>query len=159
MSENFKSLWASLSQLIEMHDLKLAKKWLVEKSSALCVVKDGSVIFESFSSGISGFLEAVKELGDEFEDASIADRVAGRAVALLCVYVGAKAIYAITLSKGGKSVFEEYDIYHEWDKLIDNVMDVDGVDVCPFEALASDISDPDEAYVKLEALHRSLSTH
>lgn len=137
--------------------MELARKRLDRTPLTLCVVKEGHVIFESLSSGISGFMKAVEDLGDSFEGASVGDRVVGRAIAFLCVHVGVRSVYAVTLSERGKSVLEEYGVYPEWDNLVDSIMDVNGRKMCPFEELASEISDPDEAYMKLKSLQRSLS--
>ena len=37
-------------------------------------------------------------------------------------------------------------------KIIDNVLDVDKADVCPFEKVAADISNPKESYAAFKAL-------
>jgi len=137
-----------------MQDLEIAKKRVNEKGLALSVVKDGEIIFESVSHGISGFLEAVEKL----EGASVADRVVGKAIALLCVYANVKAVYAMTLSKRAKVVLEKHAIHHELDNLVESILDIDKVGMCPFERLATEISDPAEAYERLKALQRSLST-
>lgn len=138
--------------------MKVAEKCLDEEPLTLCVVKGGEVIFGSTSSGISGFLEAVEKLGGSFEGASVGDRVVGRAVALLCVYVKVRAVYAVTLSERGKSVFEKYGICHKWGRLVKSILDMGRSGMCPFERLASQISDPEEAYLKLRELQRSLSS-
>lgn len=141
-----------------MQDLEIAKKRMNEKGLALSIVKNSEIIFESVSHGISGVLEAIEKLGDKLEDASVADRVAGKAIALLCVYAKVKAIYAMTLSKGAKAVFENHAIYHERDNLVESILDIDKAGICPFEKLATEISDPLEAYERLKALQHSFST-
>jgi len=141
-----------------MQDLEIAKKRMNEKGLALSIVKNSEMIFESVSHGISGVLEAIEKLGDKLEDASVADRVAGKAIALLCVYAKVKAIYAITLSKRAKAVFENHAIYHERDSLVESILDIDKAGICPFEKLATEISDPLEAYERLKALQYSFST-
>jgi len=76
-----------------MQDLEIAKERLNEEGLALSVVKGGEMIFESVSHGISGFLEAVERLEEKLEGASVADRVVGKAIALLCVYAKVRALY------------------------------------------------------------------
>ncbi|MFZ0966551.1 MAG: DUF1893 domain-containing protein [Candidatus Bathyarchaeia archaeon] len=139
-----------------MQDLELAKKRLSEKSLTLSIVKNGEIIFENVSNGISGFLEAIEKFGDGLEGTSVADRVTGKAIALLCVYAKVKAVYAIILSKGAKSVFEKHAIHHEWNKLVENILDVNKTRICPFEKLAKEISNPKNAYRKLKILQNSL---
>jgi hypothetical protein len=144
-----------LSEL-NVQDLETAKKRLEEKRLTLSIVKDGDVIFETGSHGIFGFLEAVERLGSRLEGASVADRVVGKAIALLCVYAKVKAVYAITLSEEAKSLLERYGVYHEWNSLVESILDISKTGKCPFEKLATEISDPKDAYGRLKALQNSL---
>lgn len=139
-----------------LEDLKLAKKNLSERGLTLSIVNDRKVIFEDASPGISGFLEAIQRLGNMLYGASVADKVAGKAIALLCVHAKIRAIYAEIMSKTAKAVFEDYAIYHEWNVLVENVCGADGTKICPFEKLAMEISDLQNAYEKLRALSLSL---
>ncbi|MGQ9530091.1 MAG: DUF1893 domain-containing protein [Candidatus Bathycorpusculaceae bacterium] len=142
---------------MEKKDLTLAKNRLSkEKNLTLTIAKNGEIIFETSSHGISGFLEAVEKLGKKLEEASAADKIVGKAIALLCVHAKVRYVYATTLSKGGKKIFEEYGVYHEWDNLVENILDFNKAEVCPFEKLATEISNPNEAYSRLKALQNSL---
>jgi len=137
-------------------ELGNCQKRLNEKSLTLSIVKNGKIIFETVSNGISGFLEAIEKFGDGLEGTSVADRVNGKAIALLCVYARVKAVYALILSKGAKSVYEKYAIHHKWKGLVENILDVKKAGICPFENLATEISNPKDAYSKLKALQNSL---
>ncbi|MGB9714103.1 MAG: hypothetical protein C0193_01075 [Candidatus Bathyarchaeota archaeon] len=139
-----------------LQDLETAKRRLKEGNLTLSIVKNGKVLFETVSHGVSGFLEAIEKCGSSLERASAADRIVGKAIALLCVYARIKAVYAVTLSKKAKVVLEENSIYHRWENLVENILGVDGKSVCPFEKLADEIPNPKEAYKKLRALQQSL---
>lgn len=148
----------SIQNKLMINDLKLAKKNLIERGLTLSIVNDGKTIFESTSHGISGLLRAIEEFGGRLAGSSVADRIAGKAVALLCVHAKAEAIYAETLSRVAKEVFEDYSIYHEWDELVENICGFDGKQICPFEKLAIEISNPQCAYERLKALSFSLKS-
>src|SRR3990170_2644101 len=107
-----------------MSDLDIAKSKLYEEELTLTIVKNGEVIFETDSHRISGFLGAIEQFGAKLEGASLADRVAGKAIALLCVYAKISEVYAEVLSKKAKAVFEENGISHKWRELVDNVLDL-----------------------------------
>jgi hypothetical protein len=139
-----------------MNSLETAKNVLYEKKLTLVIVKNGEVLFETRSHRISGFLGAIEQFGEKLEGASLADRVAGKAIALLCVYVRIKEVYAAVLSKKAKIVFEQNGIRHEWRELVENVLDLNKSGVCPFEKAAAGISDPREAYRAFKALQESL---
>jgi hypothetical protein len=78
--------------------------------------------------------------------------VAGKALALLCVYAGIREVYAEVLSRKAKAVFEENKVAVEWKQLVDNVLDLNKTDTCPFEKAAAGISDPKDSYVAFKAL-------
>jgi len=139
-----------------MQNLEIAKKRLNEKGLSLSIVNNGEIVFETVSHGISGFLEAIEKLGEKLEGASVADRVTGKAIALLCVYSKVEAVYAVTLSERAKAVFENYEVYHEWNNLVKNILDANKAGICPFEKLVTKISNPKDAYRKFKALQKSL---
>lgn len=130
-------------------DVEVAKSLLLVRKLTLCVVKHGEVLFESTLQGVVSFLEAVKKVGNRLEGASVADKVVGRAVALLCVHSKIRCVFASTLSKGAKAVLEDHSISFESDEIVDSILNVSKKGICPFELLVRDISDPDEAYRRL----------
>ena len=135
-----------------MQDLEIAKNQLYEKQLTLAIVKNGQVLFQTNSHRISGFIGAIDKLGTQLNGASVADRVAGKALALLCVYAGIREVYAEVLSRKAKAVFEENKVAVEWKQLVDNVLDLNKTDTCPFEKAAAGISDPKDSYVAFKAL-------
>lgn len=138
-----------------MRDLDAAKSRLYDENLTLTIVKKGTVLFETSSHRISGFLNAIEQLGAKLEGASVADRVAGKAVALLFVYAGIKEVYAEVLSEKAKAVFGENEIHCEWKELVENILDLNRSSVCPFEKAAAGISDPQKAYKAFIALLQS----
>lgn len=140
-----------------MNDLETAKILLAQKQLTLVIVKYGETLFETQSHRISGFLDAIEQLGLKLENASVADKVAGKAVALLCVYAGISAVYAETLSTKAKHLFEQNGVTHEWKELVDNILDESKSEICPFEKEAARISDPEVAFTRFKALQQKLS--
>ena len=141
-----------------VNDLDTAKKRLYGENLTLTIVKNGEVLFETGSHLISGFLAAIEQLGDRLEGASVADRVAGKAIALLCVYAGIREVYAEVLSLKAKAVLEENGAPCEWKELVDTILDLNRSDVCPFEKAAASISDPEAAYATFKALLESFKS-
>jgi hypothetical protein len=135
-----------------MQDLEIAKKQLHDKNLTLVIVKNGLILFQTDSHRISGVIGAIEKFGVQLNGASAADRVAGKALALLCVYAGIKQIYAEVLSRKALAVFEENKIMFEFKEIIDNVLDMEKTGVCPFEKVAADISNPKESYVTFKIL-------
>ena len=135
-----------------MSDLQIAKRHLQKEDFSLVVAKDEKIIFETKLQGIGGFLLAIERFGREkLAGSSVADKVVGRAAALLCVYCGVKAVYATVLSEGGKEVLKENGIAFEFDNLVLRILNHQKTDTCPFEKVVSNISNAEEAYEELKS--------
>jgi hypothetical protein len=134
-----------------MHtDLNLAKKRLIQKNLSLVIVKDGKVLFETESHGVGDLLKAVSRLGDDMRDASVADRIVGRAAALLFVFSGVKAVFAVTASDGGIEELKKNSIFCEYENKVTNILNLKKTDACPFEKLVAKLSNPEKAYEVLK---------
>jgi hypothetical protein len=140
---------------MNMKDLEIARRRLSNNDLTLSVVKGRRVIFEAKAHGVSGFLEAVEKLNGRLEGASVGDRVVGKAIALLCVYVNVEAVYAATISKAAKALLEGNAVYLEWNTVVENILTADKSTTCPFEQLVDRITDPASAYRKLKNACRS----
>jgi len=132
-------------------DLNLAKQRLDQKNLSLVVTKKDRVLFETESHGISGLLKAIKQLQYNMAGSSVADRIVGRAGALLLVYSGVVAVFAVTASDGGIEVLRNNHVFHEFGRQVPRILDSKKVDICPFERLVAEFSDPKKAYEELKA--------
>jgi|SRR5271157_350099 len=142
-----------------MDDLGIARERFVEKDLTLCIVKHQKVLFESHSRGISGFLRAIDELGERLSGASAADKIVGKAVALLSIHAKIKALYACVLSSKAMELLKPEGIRVEWNEIVESILNQCEPVPCPFETVAASITDPEEAYKKLKALQDSLKPH
>jgi len=142
-----------------MKDLEIAKLRLKEKELTLVIVKDCNIIYETKSHGISDLLQAVEKLTsglssskvNKLVDSSVADRIVGRAVALLCAYCKVASIFALTISEEGRKVLENSRIRFQFEKSVKNILNFKKDDICPFEKIVAGITSPKEAYEKLKA--------
>jgi hypothetical protein len=134
-----------------MRDLDLARQIFRERNLSLVMVKEGGLLFESASSGINGLLQAIDALNGSLHGSSVADKVVGRAAALLLVYAHAKEVYAATVSNEGLKALEENGVPVEYDALVQQILDRTGKNICPFEKASQTIRAPEEAPEKLRA--------
>ncbi len=135
-----------------MTDLQTAKSNLSGCTLVLC--KDGKII-SSASKGIAPIMNLIAENID-LNSYSAADLIVGKAVAMLFVRCGIKAVYAQTLSMQGKAVLEKYKIPYEYDVLTKFIVNRAGTDVCPMEKTVTNTEDLDEAYSLLKAKVKEL---
>lgn len=131
---------------LESIDLQLAKQRLNSNALSLSIVKNDLVLFESDDHGVQSLIEAIQKCGPAMYGASVADRVVGRAAALLFLYSKVAWIYAGTLSKNAAELLARNRIQVQYETLVPRILNRSGTDVCPFEKAVTDIGDPEIAY-------------
>ena len=127
-----------------MTDLELAKNNLV--GHAVCFAKDGKIIVLD-GRGVAPLLKIIDEKC--LDGFSVADRVVGKAAAMLFAKMGIKAVCGKVMSKAGKSYLESKHIVCECESLVDKIINRAGTDICPMEKTVQDVFDEDEAYLLL----------
>lgn len=133
-----------------MLDLELAKLALRENNLSLVIVKEEQIVFETRVHGIEGFTRAIEKSGEKLAGSSVADRIVGRAAALLCAYAQVAAVFAVTVSKEGVKILALNDIRYEYENLVPNILNHDKTAICPFEQLTAGLANPEEAYTTLK---------
>ncbi len=139
-----------------MLDLSLARRRLKEKNLTLSIVKGSKVLFESQSHGIIGLLHAIEKFGKELMESSMADRIVGRAAALLGAYAGVASVFAVTISEEGRKALEDNHIFYRFENRVPNILNYKRTDLCPFEKLTAGLANPKEAYKKIKSFVNSL---
>jgi hypothetical protein len=125
---------------------------LEESGQNLLVFRDGEVIFSSDGRGVKPLVEAIEGFGREgLVGVVTADRVVGRAAALLNVYMGAREVHALIMSSAAKGVLADHGLVFEFHVETEAIKTRDGVVFCPFERLVWGVSDPEDAYLRIRA--------
>lgn len=125
-----------------MTDLQRAVQCLTGHSIALC--RDGEILIHD-ARGISPMMDYMAS-GRDLRGFSVADRIVGRAAALLFVRAGIAAVYAATISRGGLNVLTAGGIPAEYGALTDCIRNRAGTGLCPMEQAVAGTADPEEAY-------------
>ncbi len=119
---------------------------------SLLIYSGDKIIFSSASVGMRPLLEAIDALGVEsLSGIIVADKVVGRAAALLIVYMGAVEVHAGVVSKTAADVLMSHGMKYYFGREVESIKSRDGVIICPFERLVQEISDPQEAYKRIRA--------
>ena len=113
------------------------------KEYTLIVYKDDKINFYN-ERGLRPLLIRLND--GTFRDAFIADRIVGKASALLHVFGRVKEVYTPVISKPAVAVYEKYGIKYHADKVIDNIRNRTNTGLCPMEMKVQNIDDPAEAY-------------
>ena len=107
-------------------------------------------ILTSNKPGIAPLLEWIENKPDYLVDAYLIDRVIGTAAALLAIKGKIKLIYTKMISKKAEDILDKNNLRYKAKNEVDRILDKTGNDTCPLEKLTSQISDPQEAYLKLK---------
>ena len=130
-----------------MKNLSEAKK-ILGQGHTCALVSDEDVI----TTDERGVLPLVKWIdeGKNFDKYSVADKVVGKAAALLYVTLGVKIIWAGVISEPAARVFEAHGVEYWYDTLTDAIINRKGDGFCPMETAVRDIDSPEEALVVIK---------
>ena len=113
------------------------------------VLKDGNkVIFSSKKRGLRPLLECLVEWSGRVDNASLTDKVVGRAAARLIVR--SKIIGTVTaglISRGALKYLSDHSIPVKWREKTDVILRGDGHGICPMEELSNRFPDDIDFYL------------
>lgn len=113
---------------------------------ALC--RDGTLL-TSDSRGVAPMVAFLRE-GRALEGYAAADRVVGKAAAWLFILAGVRAVYAATLSEGGRELLTRHGIPVQWETLTPTIRNRDNTGICPMEQAVAEATDPADALRRIE---------
>lgn len=126
-----------------MNDLIKAEEILKADGCGLVFVGDGKIIKRN-GRGIAPLLEIV-ESGENLKGFCVADKIVGKAAALLYAYAGVAAVYGEIMSVAAEHVFNEHGIVYRYGVKTEKIINRTGDGLCPMESEAESISAPQEA--------------
>lgn len=111
--------------------------------------------YYSCDSGIKPVIDKLNENIEYFKDLIVADKIIGKASAMLLTLSKVKEVYCLVLSISGKEILDANNIVCHYEQLVPNIINRKGDDICPMEKTVKDINDLNDAYI---ALNRKLSS-
>ena len=139
-----------------MSDMELAKDALKGIDVTFAVVKDGNVI-SSIDRGIRPVLDLLDRFGEGgMEGWSVADKVVGKAPAMIYSLLKPAEIYAHVMTKDAERILAEAGIKYSFDVESEKIINHAGTDICPMEKAVENISVPTEAFLSIKETIRKL---
>jgi len=132
-----------------MKDIELAKQILNNDNKTIVIVKDGKVIFTSENKGIKPVCEAFNELKDELKGSSAADKVVGKAAAMIYKHADIKELSTKLISQNAVDILKNTSIVFEYQKLVSYIKNREQSGMCPIETLSLDVNNIDELLSKI----------
>lgn len=121
-------------------DLSKAKE-LLQQGGYTCVLCKADQVYTSTRRGVAPLLAYWQE-GLELKDFSAADKVVGKAAALLYCLLGVRAVHAWVMSDPALQFLERHGIAASYEQLVDAIVNRTGDGFCPMETATRHIDDP-----------------
>lgn len=111
-------------------DYFLDKKW------SFVLVKNSRIIYKSRQGGLKPLIFSLKRYKKELRQATVFDKIVGRAAALLLVYGKVKEILTSTISQEGLRILQKNKVKVLYNNKVKNILNKDGNGLCPMEAMS-----------------------
>ncbi len=138
-----------------MTDLELAKQSLLRDTLAFVIAKDGVILSTGTREGIAELLDGVDALGDSAHGAVLADRIVGKAVAMVARAARLRAVFGALASHAARDALARDDIPLEYATLVPLIRNQRDDGPCPLERLTQPIHDPAQAVAALRDFVRA----
>lgn len=125
------------------------KDILFKENHTLVIYKNNASVITSNDRGVNSLIKLIEEDKSQLSGSLIADKVIGKAAALLMIYAGVKEIYAPIISKPALQTLLKHNVKIYYDKEVERIINRKGDGLCPMETLCLDIEKPEEAYLLL----------
>lgn len=130
--------------------LNTAKTLLKTRNFTLVAISSDDKVFTSFDRGVKPLLHLLENEKDFLKGASVADKVIGKAAALLMVLGGIKEVHTNVISDPAVEVFEKHRIPYFYEEKVKRIINRKGDGLCPMETLCIDVEEPQEAFEKIK---------
>ncbi len=137
-----------------MKDIERAKG-LFASGAYTCVLAKGEETLVSGRGGIAPMMGWLQE-GRQIEGFSCADKIVGKAAALLFVLGGIREVYATVMSESAAEVLSHHQIAFSYHGLTKTIVNRTGTGQCPMEETVAGIDNPQQAYLALQNKLRAL---
>lgn len=136
-------------------DLELARALLIAEKDLTLVAVRGDEVIRCREHGIKPLLAWVRE-GRDLTGFSVADKVVGKAPALLYAVLGPDAVFSPVMSWTARAVLLAAGVATSYDQLVPHIQNHAKDGQCPMDASVTDVFDPYEAVRVLADRARSL---
>ncbi len=137
-----------------MNDLEKAKD-ILEKGNYTCVICRGDTVYTSVQRGVAPILDLIENKTNVC-GFSVADKVIGKAAAMLFSLADVKEIFTDVISIPAKEYLEKQGITVSYNKLTEKIINRTGDGLCPMESFVMNINDEIEAFHAISEKLRTL---
>lgn len=137
-------------------DIELARALLLANKKATCVAVRGDEVLTCTERGVKPLLSWLAE-GRDLSGFAVADKVVGKAPALLYALLGPDAVFSPVMSWTGRAVLLCSGIATSYDTLVPHIQNRSKDGQCPMDASVTNVFDPVEALSVIKERVRQLA--
>ena len=138
-------------------NIEYLKDILLKENHTIVICKSDASVVVSDDRGVAPLMKLLNEDREQLRDSLVADKVIGKAAALLMVYAGVKEVFTPTISEPAVVVFEKHNVKLTYDKVVERIINRKGDGLCPMETLCLNVENPEEAFLKIQKFRTSKS--
>lgn len=140
-----------------MTEIEIALNCLKNEGYACAIVKDFKLVYLSKDRGIFPLFEAKEILKLSLHKAVLADKVIGKAAAMIAVEAGITDIYGVVMSEHAIDYIKESNINFSYKNRTPYIKNRELSGMCPVETLAIKSSNYNELIPKIEEFLKSVN--
>lgn len=125
---------------------------IAARDCRMAVVRGGREAYTSQERGIGALLDLALHQPEVLRGGILADRIVGKAAAMLCVLGGVKYVSGEIMTQGAVNYLEAHGVPYRYENGVTRLLGPDGTGDCPLELAVAALEDPGEAAAALEAL-------
>lgn len=133
-----------------LKDINNLKQILSEEKHTIVIQSEKGEIFTSDERGIKPLIHILDENPSFLKNAMIADKVIGKAAAMLMVLGDIKEVFTFVISKPALHTLVKNNVIVSYETLTEGIINRRGDGLCPMESLCLDIDNPETAYMMLK---------
>lgn len=141
--------------MIANNALESARALLLESNATCVIMTDGEPIV-SFERGVKPLLALIDE-GRDVSGCAAADKVVGKAAAMLYILLGVSEIYASVISDLALKAFANSNIRVTYGERVPMIRNRTNTGFCPMEQATRDIENPKDALDAIRATLKALA--
>jgi hypothetical protein len=126
----------------------------IQTGEADCIlVAEKESIIMPIKRGISPLVDLYKQHASLMNNASLVDKIVGRAASFIAILGHVQYVHAHLMSESALTLLKEYNIKATYDQLTPNILNRQQNNLCPMELAVQKINNPQEA---LEAIQKKM---
>lgn len=139
-------------------DAALAAAWnMIAGETATCVLlRGGETVYTGNGRGVKPLLAAYEQTPELLHGAVLADKIIGKAAAMIAVLGGVRQVFALTMSTAAQEYLAAHAIPFACDRTVEMIRNRTGDGLCPLEQSVLELSEPEAGYCALKETIRRL---